>query len=317
MPTPSGRDLYLDQVITGLLIGYKNHDFIADDLGRPIGVDKDTGVIPKILQSMWFRDLAQARKPGAKATESGFATDLSTLFYLREYSHAVRVLDSDRDAAGGTPFEMDMLASQLAANVVDLKQEILVATSYFASGKGWADKTVGTDFNAWDDIAQANPMLDVDKFRDEVSGKVGAEPRTLVVGQEAFTRGLKWNPALIDVVRFTSKGVLTAAQVAEILDVTLKIGKAIYTTDPEGTAEGSVSYTRIWGKHALLLSEPSETQMVAPALIKLFRKTSGAARWTRRFRYDEERYDKFEGNRKFQYKQGDTRAGVFMGSVVQ
>lgn len=316
MPTPSGRDLYLDQVITNLLIGFENFDFIADSIGRPISVDKDTGVIPKVLQSQFFRDLATPRKAGGKATESGFGTDLTTLYYLRRFSHAVRVLDTDRDAAGGTPFDMDMLASKLASTIVDLKQEVTLASLFFAASKGWTDKTVGTDFTAWDDAGAANPMLDIDKFRDEVSGKVGAEPRTLVVGQEAFTRGLKWNPALIDVVRFTSKGVLSAAQVAEILDITLKIGKAIYTTSVEGTAEASVTYTRIWGKKALLLSEPSETQMVAPALVKLYRKTAGAARWIRRIRYNEEEYDKFEANRKFQYKQTEARAGVFMDNVV-
>lgn len=316
MPQPTGRDLYVDQILTNILVGYKNANFISGAIGVPLRVTRDTGIIPQLLQSQWFRNLANPRKAGSKATESGFGTDLTMTYYLSMFSHAVRIMDNDRENAAGGPFELDRLATLLAGNVVDLKREITLAAAFFASSKGWTDLAAGTDFTAWDDLASANPMLDVDKARDVQQGKTGADPRQLIVGRQVFTNGLKWNPALLDVIRFTQKGVLTQAQIAEILDVDLLVGSGIYTTSPEGTAEASVSYTRIWGKSALLLNNPTSLDMSAPALARVTQSMNGGEKWVRRFRYDEEMFDKIEANTKFQYKQVDARAGTFFGTVV-
>lgn len=316
MPQPTGRDLYVDALLTNILVAYKNPAFIADQIGSPLPVNRTTGLIPKLLQSQFFRNLAQPRKGGSKATESGYGTDVTATYYLPRYSHAIRVLDDDRGNAAGGPFMLDSLATRMAGTVVSLKQEVTLSAAFFASSKGWTDKTVGTDFTAWDDAAASNPMLDVDKFRDEIEGKIGSEPGLMVVGKDAYTRGLKWNPALLDVIRFTQKGVLSEAQVAEILGLQILVGKAIYTTDPEGVAEAAVAYTRVWGKHALILNNPTSLDMAAPALARIFREANGGVQWVRRFRYDEEEFDKFEANAEFAYKQIDARAGTFMGSVV-
>lgn len=316
MPSPTGRDLYVDQILTNMLVGYKNTAFISGMIGNPLSVTQTTGIIPKLLQSQWFRNLAQPRKGGSKATESGFGTDITATYYLPRYSHAVRVLDEDRRTAAGGPFEYDKLAAMLAANIVDLKREITFAAAFFAASKGWTDLTAGSDFVAWDDLAASNPMLDVDKQRDAMEAKIGAAPRTLVVGKDTYTRGLKWNPAMLDVVRFTQKGILSQAQVAEILDVDVLVGGAIYTTSVEGTSEASVSYSRVFGKSALLLNQPASLDMTAPALVRISRSTNGGERWVRRFRYDEEEFDKFEANTEFSFKQIDARAGTYFPTVV-
>lgn len=316
MPSPTGRDLYVDQILTNILVGYRNLAFIAGEIGNPLKVNMLTGIIPKILQSQWFRNLATPRKSGSKATESGFGTDITTTYLLSRFSHAVRVLDDDRKTAAGGPFELDKLAAMLAANIVDLKREITLAASFFAASKGWTDLAPGSDFVAWDDASTSNPMLDVDKARDTMESKIGASPRLLIVGRDVFTRGLKWNPALLDTVRFQQKALLNQAQIAEILDVQLMVGSAIYTTAMEGTAESSVTYTRVWGKSGLLLNQPQGLDMTAPGLLRISRTVAGGERWVRRFRYDEEEYDKFEANTEFQYKQADARAGTFFGTVV-
>lgn len=316
MPAPTGRDLYVDQLLTNILVGYRNLAFIAGDIGNELKVNSITGIIPKLTQSQWFRNLANPRKSGTKATESGFGTDITATYLLSRFSHAVRVMDDDRKNAAGGPFELDKLATMLAANIVDLKKEITLAAAFFAASKGWTDLAAGADFTAWDDMAASNPMLDVDKARDTMEAKIGASPRVLIVGKDVFTRGLKWNPALLDVIRFTQKGVLSQAQIAEILDVDIRVGSAIYTTAVEGTTESSVTYTRVWGKSALLLNQPQGLDMTAPGLARISRSVAGGERWVRRFRYDEEEFDKFEANCEFQYKQVDARAGTFFGTVV-
>lgn len=317
MPSPTGRDLYVDVPVTTALAQYQNPAFIANGLGTPVPVSQQTGIYPKILQSQFFRDLATPRKGGGKATESGFGTDMTTTYYLPRYSHAVRVLDDDRRYAGMGPFDLDVLASKLAYNTIDLKREITLATSFFAASKGWNDKAAGTDFTAWDDAAASNPMLDVAKFVDEIEGKIGAEPNVLVLGKVPFTNGLRWNPALLDLVRFTQKPLLSVEDVQTMLGVRLVIGRAIYTTTAEGVAEASVSYSRVWGKSGLLLNQPESGMMTAPALARLiYSAVPGSERYTRRFRYDEEEFDKFEANTYFAYKQIDARAGTFLGSLV-
>lgn len=317
MPAPTGRDLYVDVPVTTALVGWSNPALIAGSLGTPVPVSQQTGIYPKILQSQFFRDLALPRKAGGKATESGFGTDLTATYYLPRYSHATRILDDDRRFAGYGPFDLDMLAAKLAYGIVDLKREVKFATDLFASGKGWNDKAAGTDFTAWDDAAGSNPMLDVAKFIDEIEGKIGVEPNVLVLGKVPFTNGLRWNPALLDLVRFTQKPLLSIEDVQTMLGIRLVIGRAIYTTSQEGTAEASVTYTRVWGKSGLLMNMPDTAMMTVPAVARLvYSAVPGSERYVRRFRYAEEEYDKLEANAYFAYKQIDGRAGTFLGSVV-
>lgn len=317
MPQPTGRQLRVDAVNTAMLVGYRNLDMIADLIFPYVGVNKRSGIIPQLKQSQFFRDLATKRVSGTKARRSGYETDLTMTYFADRYSHGVEVYDEDRDDAA-EPFKLDQLASMKAADVVALKREVLFAASFFAASKGWTDKTAGVDFQKWDDYVAGLPLVDIDKFKDEVEGKIGKEPDTLVIGKATWPKW-RWNPQLVDTIKHTQRGTVSLELAAELMGLRrILVGRAIYTTDPEGTAEASVTYTRVWGKNALLLHAPQSIgQMIAPAGVRVvWERVPSAQQYIRRIRDEELECDVFEGNCYVQFKQVVGRAGIFLPTIT-
>lgn len=317
MPQPSGSELYVDRPLTGLIVGYKNNAFIADMIFPRFGVDAPTGIIPKVLQSQWFRNLAKPRTSGSMSTRSGFGVDLTATYLVRRYSHGAEVLDDDRSMAAMGPFDLDRLSSQMAVNAIRLKRELLFAADLFAASKGWTDKTGSSDFTQWDDYAASNPGPDVDGWKDAQEALIGAEPRKMVMGKRVASR-LRWHPQIVDIMPTTQLRLVTAEVLKAAFDLDeIMVGRAIYTTSAQGTAEASVSYTRIWGNHALLLHAPAPGEMVAPAGYKfVWQRVPNADEFIKRMRREEEEKDIFEANSYLQYKQIDGRAGTFALNAV-
>jgi hypothetical protein len=92
---------------------------------------------------------------------------------------------------------------------------------------------------------------------DEIEGRIGARPNTLVIGKQVWNQ-LRWHPDLLDSIKWTQRGVLTEDLVASLLGVErLLIGRALVTTTPEGTAESSVTYSRLGQVGAVPVRAPS------------------------------------------------------------
>jgi DNA gyrase/topoisomerase IV subunit B len=96
------------------------------------------------------------------------------------------------------------------------------------------------------------------------------------------------------------------------------VGKPIYTTSVEGTAEASVAYTRVWGKHALLLYTPAGPMLEAPAAgyTVVWNRVPAALQYIKKMRDEEREVDIIEGNTYYQQKQIVSKAGAFCANVV-
>ena len=96
------------------------------------------------------------------------------------------------------------------------------------------------------------------------------------------------------------------------------VGRAIQTTDPEGTAESAVTYTRIWGKNALMLYVPERPSLLNPAAGYTFvwNRIANAVQFMKRMRDEEREVDIIEGNSYFDQKVTVPNAGLFMSAAV-
>lgn len=318
MAQPSGRELRVDAINTALLVGYKNLSYIADLFLPFLRTTKQSGILPQLLQSYFFRNLAKKRAPGTKSLGSGFGTDLTMTYFCQRASFRAEITDEDRDNSS-EPFKLDQLHSQRAMDLVMLEREVAAATDLFTTGKWGADKVGNTDFTKWSDYAGGLPLVDLATYQDDIEAKVGVEGDTLVIGKQVWVK-LKWNPQLVDSIKYTQRAQVSLQLAAELMELRrILVGRAIYTTDPEGTAEANVTYTRIWGKHGLLLHSPDSVEGAPhpPAGVTVvWERVPNALGYIKRMRDEEREVDIFEANSYYQHKIVEKRSGIFLQNAV-
>ena len=161
-------------------------------------------------------------------------------------------------------------------------------------------------------------MIDLTNYRAEVGMRTGQAADVLVIGEDVWNK-IRWHPDLIEAIKYTERGIPTM----ELLQAAtgfrkILVGSAIYTSDPEGTAESSVTYTRIWGKNALVLRVPDSPGLRIPAAGYTFTwaRVPNSLSYMVRYRDDERETDVLEGNTYFDQRTTSTRAGTFLSGVI-
>lgn len=315
---PAPSDLHVDQLLTNISIGYINGMYIAREIFPIVTVMKQSDIVPKYDQSYWFRDAAQIRAPKTASTGGGFEIDTDDTYFCHRYSYRFEVADEQRDNTD-SPFNLDRDGALFVSDKIQMAIERKFAADHFTTNVWTTDKTGGSDFTQWDDYANSTPLIDIATYKDTVEGLTAREPNTLTVGKEVWTQ-LRWHPDVMEFIKGDSAGrAATRQQFAGLVELDkLLVGSAIYTSDAEGTAEGSVTYSRIWGKDALLTYVPATPSLFTPAAGYTFvwGRVPNAYMWVKRMRNEEREVDILEGNTYFDQKVTAARSGLFMSSAV-
>jgi len=317
MAQVTARDLHVDQLLTNISLAYKNDTYIADQIAPIVPVKKQSDKLINYDQSHWFRDEAKLRAPGTKSQGGGWSVNTSATYFCDRFSFRHEIDDETRSNADA-PFNLDREATEFVTDKLLIRREVAWATDFFKTTVWGTDKTGGSDFTVWSDYANSQPLIDLTDYRDAVEGKIAREPNTLVLGKQVWSK-VKWHPDLIDTIKYTQKGQVSVDLFASLSEFErILIGKALKTTDPEGTAEASVAYSRIWGKHALMLFVPPRPSLMTPAATYTFvwERVAKALQYMKRYRDEEREVDIMEGNTYFDQKATGTAAALFMSGVV-
>ena len=316
MPLPTSNDVHVDRLLTNISIGYRNLQYIADEIFPLVPVNKQSDLFATYDQSYWFRDEARLRAPGTYSVEGGYGVSNSPYFCNR-YSFSKSVHDETRDNAD-VPFNLDREATEYVTDKVQMRRENAFATDFFTTSVWTTDKTGGTDFTVWSNYASSNPQVDVTAYKDTVEGLIGREPNKFVIGKQVLVQ-LQWHPDLIDSIKYTQKGILTEDLIASLLGFEkLLVGRTIITSTAEGTAEASVVYSRIWGKHGLMVYVPEAPSLQTPAAGYTFvwQRVPAAKQYIVRHRDDRAEKDIIEANTYFDQRLTSARAGLFLSGAV-
>lgn len=318
---PAPGTLHIDQLLTNISIGYTNAEYIVDQVFPVVPVNKQSNKIPKYDQSHWFRNEARQRTPGAVSQRGGFSVDTSSTYFCDRFSYGFEIADEQRDNQDA-PYNMDRDAALFATDKILMNREVSFATNWFTTSKWGADKVGGTDFTKWSDYGGSSPLVDVANYKDSVEGLIGREANTAVIGKQGHLQ-LRWHPDIVDLIKYgASQGTPAKPNEATIQNVfDLKkylVGRAIYTTSAEGTAEASVTYSRVWGKNMLLLYVPDAPSLMAPAAGYCFtwQRVEGSLMYVKRMRNEEREIDIIEANAYFTHAQTSKNAGVFLSNCV-
>ena len=320
MAQPVPSDVHVDTLLTNLSIAYRNAGYIAPEMFPDAPVGKQSDKLPAYNQSFWFRDDAKVRAPGTASTGGGFTVDTSATYFCNRYSRRFEVADELRSNADPVFANLDGDATEFVTDKLMMKREIQFATTFFTTSVWGTDVTGGTDFTQWSDYGGSNPVVDMDTWKDTVEAKIGIEPMKAAIGKQGWLQA-KNHPALLDRIKYTQRAQVTADQAASLFEIDrLLIGRSIYTTTIEGTAEGSVTYTRIWGKALLLLYVTDRPSLLRPSAGYTFRWTpqdggmGGGIVET--YREDDRKSDRHEIQFAFQHKVVSAICGAFFSTVV-
>lgn len=317
MSRPTSTQVHVDQLLTNLSIGYRNQAYIADDVFPIVPVNKQSNIIPNYDQSHWFRDEATIRRAGTKSERGGWTVNNSDTYFCQRYSFGKDVDDETRDNAD-QPYDLDRDATMYVTDKLMMTREVQFAGSFFKTSVWGTDKVGGTDFTVWSDYGGSSPLVDITNYKDVVEGKIAIESNKLIMGKQVWVQ-VKWHPDLIDTIKYTQKGQLGPDIAQSLFEVEkMHIGRAIKTTTADGTAESSVSYSRIWGKNILLLYVPASASLLTPAAGYTFvwQRVPNALQYIKRMRDEEREVDIIEANSYFAQKKTGANAGLFMSGVV-
>jgi hypothetical protein len=306
MPNPRVSDVHIDRAISNVAIRYQNSGFVAEQVAPRVTVTKESDKYFTFTKGDWFRDEADDdRRPGTRAPRGGF--DLSSEDYsLKEIAQASPIPDRIRDNAD-QPLRPYEDASEWASQMVNLRKERRCAATLFASSVWGTDKTVD---NQWSDFVNSDPATDIAVGKDTVRQNTGQTPNRLLIGQEVF-KYLRMHPDALDRFKHTQTGILTAAQVAQWLDVDqIIVGSAIVNTAKKGAAD-SMAY--VWGKHCLLMYVTGSPSISEPSAAYVFQKN---AIRTKRFREEAEGQDVVEVTLMVDIKRTANDCGYYFPSVV-
>ncbi len=319
MAKTTARDLHVDKLLTQLSIAQYNDpgNYIARQIAPIVPVQKQSDIYPVYDQSHWFRNEAALRAPGTKSQRGGWTVDTTKTYYCNRFSYGHEIYDEERDNAD-EPFNLDNEATSFVTDKVMMAHEVAWAGTNFTTSVWGADRVGGTDFTQWSDYAASQPLTDLDSYGDNVDARIARNPNSLVLGKQVWMK-LKRHPELIDLIKYTQRGQLTVDLFAALIEIPrVLIGRAIYTSSPEGTAEASVSYSRIWGKHALLCYVAETPGLMTPSASYTFtwRRVPASDLYIKRMRDEEREVDIIESNTYFDFKVTAARAGEFLQNAV-
>lgn len=322
MPQPTPVDRHVNTLLTNLSIGYVNESYIADQIFPIVRVQKQSDILPTYDQSHWFRNLATLRAPATKSVRSGFNLTNTATYFCHRYSFGDEITDDERANADPVYANLDEEATEFVTDKLLMAREVNFTTNCFTTSKWTTDKTGGTDFTVWSNYGASRPIEDITDYRDTVEGLIAREPNTFVQGKQVWSK-LRWHPDLVDLIKHTQIGLVSEQLFASAMGFgKVLIGRGIYTTTAEGTAEASVTYTRIWGKHALMVYVPDAPSLRRPAAGYTFVWTgnpnmaAGALQTIKTMRDEEREVDIIEANSYFDQKITAAGAGLFMSGAV-
>ena len=335
MSSPDVNDLHVNGLLTQVSIGYQPSGFFASKVFPMVPVDKQTDIYASYDKSHWARDLggpgaaptgsgqAVRRAPGTRARTVGYKVTTSATYRCANYALGMEIPDELRSNADSI-FNLDRDATTLLTSLLQLRFDREFAAD-FVAGSVW-DTTL-TISNKWNDYAAGTPIEDIraglHTLRRATLGMSSGGGVKLLIGALVEQR-LMDHPDIIGRFQYGSSAGAPALVNKELLAKILGIdqvitAESVFTSDEEGTAEASATYTDVITDDILLFWTPPAAQQLAPSAGYMFNwrpMTGGGLFFVRKGREDRERYDWIEVHAYLDWVATALASGIYNGDAV-
>lgn len=319
---PGYNDRHVDRPLTNMSIGYKNGMYIAEQILPVVLVKNRSDIVPKYDQSHWFRGVAHRLAPMEAPRTSGYTVDLTDTYFCHKYGIGHPIPDESR-ANTDAPFDVDTDGMMWLTDRMDAAKEQHFVDNFWKTGVWGTDWVETTNFTAWDDYTNGTPIVDIRAAKRTIRRKIARDPNLFVLGDLTWDR-LADHPDMLTRIQYgssnASPAMVTPNLVAQLLELEkILVGTSIYTDDPEGTAEASVTYSAFWDDDALMLYQPPRPSLRTPAAGYVFawQTVFGTQRYIRRRREPlSDMGDLLEILEYWDMKVTAANAGLFFSDVV-
>jgi hypothetical protein len=269
MPQPSINQVHVDAILTNASVAYiqSADNFIATKVFPIVPVDKQSNLYFKYTKEDWFRDDATLRADGSEAATSGYGLSTDS-YYANVY--AVKKAVGDQTMANfDNPLDPMRDAAKFTAQLILNRLENQFVSDFIKTSVWGTDYTgvsgtpsVGTQFKQWSDLANSDPIQDIEFGKAKILSTTGFEANKLVLGYDAY-QVLRNHPDIIDRVKYTGRDVPDTQYLAQLFGVDeVLVAKAVKNTATEGQT-GSFSFA--FGKSALLVYAPANPGLLTPS----------------------------------------------------
>lgn len=314
---PVVQKVHVDKMLTNISVGYKNEDFIADEIFKVVSVQKQSDRYYVYGKEM-FRVTDDRRAPGTSANEVDWSLSDDTYFCE---GHAQRHFVPDEAIQNADEeFDLEAEATEFVTNKILLNKENFAAQKLLDSDNYDSDLVVATGGSGqpakWSDYENSDPLALIEEMRVAVHQKSGLPVNTLILSQPVYSK-LRIHPKLVSVFKNTDISIVPLNVMAELFEVDrILIGKALKSTAI--TQDGNDPLGYIWGKSAILAYVPTRPARKTPALGYQFQWVRGGqgavqvSKW-----YDQDRKATIiEAEQYYDLKVVSNVAGVLFPDVV-
>lgn len=270
MSNPGRADIHIDVALTDISIAYMNDEanYVNEKIFPTIGVQKQSNKYFVYDKGDSLRIHTQIRNAGAESAGAGY--DLSTDNYFCDpFALHTEVNDQD-EANADDPLDLERDATELVTKDIMMKKENDFFAKYFTTGLwsvdavGQASSPTGNQFLQWD-LAGSTPIEDIERYVELIISQTGVNPLDITLTYSPDTWSIiKNHPDILDRIKYTQKGIVTADLVAEVMGIKqVLIGRGVVNTAAKGQT-AVVGYMAPV-KTALLTYAPSSPSMKRPS----------------------------------------------------
>lgn len=257
----------VDPVLTNLVRGYSNAEFVAMNLFPVVTVQKESGKVPT-FGSESFLVFATERALRASSNKLPVEARSSVDFATTEHDAAYPI---DYREAQEDIFDTQKYGAFRAEAAILLRHEKAAADLAKATGTyTHSNYTTLTGSNQWTH-ADSDPIATVETGKEKIRSLIAKYPNTMIIGAAAF-KTLKAHTKILERIKYSQLGVVTVDLVKSVFDIkNIFVGGAVYKTDA-----GVI--TDIWGDSAVLAYIPDAApdggrSMYEPSFGYTLRKT--------------------------------------------
>lgn len=326
------QDAHIDRALTNISVAYLQDasNFIADKVFPTIPVKRQSDIFYQYNKADFMRDEAQVRGAGTESAGGDYGVEAQDPYYCRKHSFHKDVTEEER-ANYDQPLDADQDATDFISQKMLIRREMEWASKFFKTGvwgteiEGAATAAAATESTnqkvVFFNLATSDPIKVITEAGIAQAEETGYKPNTLVLSPYAFN-ALKNHEDILDRIKYTQKGIVTADLLATLFEVDrVLVAYGVVNTAAKGATE-NVGF--IMGKHALLCYANPKPALKKPSAGYIFAWTGlegSGAYGNRIVRLPMDQLglgtERIEGEMAFDAKKICGDLGVFFKDIVQ
>ncbi|MDQ7799555.1 MAG: hypothetical protein RDU76_11550 [Candidatus Edwardsbacteria bacterium] len=235
------------QVLTTLARGYTNAQLVAEELFPIAPVDKEAVYIPVFGKDAFKnRSTERAIRAASNRINPDSRSNVAAVLVEHDLEYPIDVREEQE-----SDFSEQEHAAMVVTEAIKLRLEKLAAILATTAGSYAAGSRVTLSGSSQFSHADCDPVTVFETGKEAIRTLTGKYPNKAVLGATTFA-ALKSNPALLERIKYSMKGVLTVELLQEILGIPKIVVGAAVSSNDAGTAMSDV-----WSDVAVLAFVPN------------------------------------------------------------